>query len=609
MHNLKRFLLSSCLLAFIALAGWGCDEHHGSGDGNGVQEPAPEEDIHKRLRADADKAFNGLKGVFDPAMDCTDGVPDEKCNYWQLGHAFDTIIDYFLMITKDTKDSGTRGSIDTNGNNSKTIEGFRDIVFKTWNNTEGPENKSGPACWYDDFGWWGIAALKASRQTFWGDETDVTVKLDSCMGNGKPGTPVDQFRQMADCAWSQFNSFSTQVFELCKMNEFPQPMDCEMRFGNIFGPLFDGGVWNYVWAFGRPDQCNSPCDPTLCSDDPKDDIYCTTLDKKKCNACNLCGIQNTVTNGLYLILSSERDETVEAENELAFLMNWFDSDKITEKISAEDKKDKALLNRDIKPVNAGVGSDVPLAVVRERVSMYDGERDVKNFRKDLSWTGDQGLILGGLVDQMNTLDINSDDYHKLLNLAKEIINGVTFYMVDDKGILLPWKDPASSGSLSLCKPNSDCVQLPIGDPPGLDYPDHNTGPGVYMRYLLHAFKTNEDLRVFLLGKPYQDFVRTNALAVLDGADLCAPTTFCPTQPKETNKLATLVAAFEMIPKQCDLQNKDSSCQVCADAMPQSEACCPIPDPITGNAGCGTVIGVFEDTLCRNEFDKACLIGE
>jgi hypothetical protein len=59
--------------------------------------------------------------------------------YWQLGHSFDTIIDYFAFI--DGSDAAN----------------FSQIA------QQGHQSSLGSACWYDDFGWWGISALKAAQ--------------------------------------------------------------------------------------------------------------------------------------------------------------------------------------------------------------------------------------------------------------------------------------------------------------------------------------------------------------------------------------------------------------------------------------------------------------
>ena len=170
------------------------------------------------------------------------------------------------------------------------------------------------------------------------------------------------------------------------------------------------------------------------------------------------------------------------------------------------------------------------AVVRERVSSFlSGEMDRpgEGYRSDLAWTGDQGLILGGLVDRMRIVPSGSAEYEALLGIARQILAGTMDYLVDTepdkRGILLPWRP---------------------GDAPGGDDPDYRTGIGVFMRYLLYAYQNNTDLKSDLRQENAQVFVRANAEYVVHNSD----------RPQSedrvvnlTNNLATLVAAVGMLP--------------------------------------------------------------
>jgi hypothetical protein len=66
-------------------------------------------------------------------------------NFWQLGNAFDTMADYLVLARNkfpDTQDDAVAFIVDT--------------AFQKYLDTQ-----SGSACWYDDYGWWGIAGVKA----------------------------------------------------------------------------------------------------------------------------------------------------------------------------------------------------------------------------------------------------------------------------------------------------------------------------------------------------------------------------------------------------------------------------------------------------------------
>lgn len=254
-----------------------------------------------------------------------------------------------------------------------------------------------------------------------------------------------------------------------------------------YAPLFDGGVWNHI--------VDSGCNPG--------------------GSNPLCGRQNTVTNGLYLVLAQRLlldgklppNPAYEqaAIQEYQFLKSWFD---------LPQNPTQALMN------NYMTGR----AVVRERVSIFKSGTVDPDFRQELAWTGDQGLILGGLVDRMRIVGKASPEYLGLLAMARNLMAGTRDYLADQAaqpGYLLPWwPQPA----------------------PGNDSDDYWTGPAIYMRYLLNAFR-NDDLRVDLLTPAYQTFIRANAEYVVN----------MPNRPQSsdqvvnlTNNLAILVAAIVML---------------------------------------------------------------
>jgi hypothetical protein len=119
---------------------------------------------------------------------------------------------------------------------------------------------------------------------------------------------------------------------------------------------------------------------------------------------------------------------------------------------------------------------------------------------------------------MQLVGPGSPEYSLLRNLAQMIAAGVIDSLVAD-GLLQPW----TPGQLSPCG----------------DDGDYNTGPAVYMRYLLYAFQTNTDIRNYLRATGYPAFVQSNAAYVADH----------PSGDKDmvglTNDLATLTAAIMM----------------------------------------------------------------
>ena len=193
-----------------------------------------------------------------------------------------------------------------------------------------------------------------------------------------------------------------------------------------------------------------------------------------------------------------------ANREYGFLNLW---------LSLDDSNQESLLTRSAFPGNPDT------ALVRERVSTFGVKDDKGQYSRICgydpaqAWAGDQGLILGGLVDliEMPGNVANSED---LLTWAKQIAAGVLAgaNSPQHRGILPAW----------ITGQNQD---------PG----DYSTGIGVYMRYLLYVYQNNDDMRMYLQNIGYPDFVRANAEHVTLDSDSDMVTL--------TNDLATLVAAI------------------------------------------------------------------
>jgi hypothetical protein len=349
--------------------------------------------------------------------------------FWVLGHSFDTVLDYFL--TTDKSDASAFGIL------------ARDRYNEAKN--------SGNDYWWDDYGWWGIATVKAVTSKLFGGDEII-------------------FRTFAFECWTEINK-APDVWQRAKANPQYKPYE----------PRFDGGVWNHDFDSG--------CNPGSGGDD-------------------LCGRQNTVTNGLYWLLAQRlyfEQQNVDyrrfADREFKFLNAWCNF----------KTPDLALLNY--------YGNTKEKVIVRERVSTFLAGGEDADYRRDLAWAGDQGLFLGGLVDRMRILGKGSPEYPGLLNIARGLLAGSRDYLTDPQtGILRSWRpDPAPGRG---------------------DVGDYSTGIGVYMRYLLSVYQ-NDDLKADLKQRAFQDFLRANAENVVN-------------QPSDnglenlTNDLATLVAAIVIL---------------------------------------------------------------
>ena len=135
----------------------------------------------------------------------------------------------------------------------------------------------------------------------------------------------------------------------------------------------------------------------------------------------MCGIQNTVTNAQFLVLSircflekkTEEYQTL-ARTAWKWFQNWSDTN-----VSDDDKL--------LAPPPMGEG-----LLIRERVSTYafrDGKYpSVLDYQKDFYWTGDQGIFLGAAVDMAQMDPDHASSYRKT---AQALLQGVKIWMVDN----------------------------------------------------------------------------------------------------------------------------------------------------------------------------------
>jgi hypothetical protein len=271
---------------------------------------------------------------------------------------------------------------------------------------------------------------------------------------------------------------------------------CWRRPGTFseYGPVVVlGGVWNTLWKGTSNDHLGDKEDG-----DPSWKA--------------IGGKQNTVTNALYLICAQRRGDDGVAADQYGFLEAW---------LSSQQRPNLWW------PQNNGG------ALVRERVSRVGNGKPAPGFQKDWAWTGDQGLILGGLIDRI----AKGQNAAKALTYAEALLTGVRLSLVETNGLLLPCTITGTPPHLH-------------GKPP--DRADYATGTGVFWRYLLQAWNLNNpDLRRVLGSEEYKKFVQTNADAALapDKAALAPDKDGLAHIHKGDmliNQLAVLVAAIVML---------------------------------------------------------------
>jgi hypothetical protein len=348
----------------------------------------------------------------------------KPANPWQTGNVFDTLLEYVVRYTAP----------------GGSAEDVVQAGLTQWNKVKDS------MCWYDDYGWWGIAFAKAFddkyANVFGTHRSEAQENAKHCwdiMHTGKPNAPAP---------WNYKYKGGPNVW--ANRDETGNPG----YFTNAgwAQPRFTGGVWQYdLWVTPRPHppECTPNKNPKgLCVSDPK-----------LIDWCALGPFQLTVMNGLYFVLALRlalkkqgTGTAAAATAEYDFLKQWFSL-----------RGEESLLQ-----IFSGDGS----ALVRERVATYDKLNGVyptvEGYVAADAWCGDQGLMLGGLLDYLSFKPSNPDVESQAISIA----GGVLSHMVDENGVM-----PYSNGFDDH------------GDPD-----DYSCGSGVYWRYLLQGYNQNSTLK-------------------------------------------------------------------------------------------------------------------
>jgi hypothetical protein len=355
-------------------------------------------------------------------------------NGWQIGNVFDTLLEY--VVRYPVPGVSTQEVVQAGLDQWKKVGGAH-------------------LCWYDDYGWWGIAFAKAFDDKYAkvfndAQRREAQTLARHCwdvMHTGKPNAPApyNYSYRGGPNVWANRDETGNPGY---------------FTKAGWAQPRFTGGVWQYdLFATPRPH-------PPECTPNKNDDDLCVS--DPKLPECPLGPYQLTVMNGLYFVLALRlalqkqgTGTAAAARTEYDFLKKWFSL-----------KGDESLLQN-----FSGDGS----ALVRERVATYDkldgAYPKVEGYFAGDAWCGDQGLMLGGLLDYLSFDPSNPEVESQAISIA----GGVLSHMVDKNGVM------AYSDGFDV-----------HGDPD-----DYSCGSGVYWRYLLRGFNQNSTLHKQLL-----DFVIT-----------------------------------------------------------------------------------------------------
>jgi len=227
----------------------------------------------------------------------------EPGNGWQIGNVFDTLLEYVVRypIPGVSANEVVQAGLDQ------------------WTKVGG-----GKMCWYDDYGWWGIAFAKAFDDKYAkvfsnAQRSQAQTLARHCwdiMHTGKPNAP------------SPYNySYKGGPNVWANRDETGKPGYFTSSLGWA-QPRFPGGVWQYdLFATARPHPPECTPNKDSQNNDPNRDLR---VSDPKLWECPLGPYQLTVMNGLYFVLAlrlalhKQGTGTADAATaEYNFLKSWF----------------------------------------------------------------------------------------------------------------------------------------------------------------------------------------------------------------------------------------------------------------------------------------------
>ena len=395
-------------------------------------------------RRTAETLFQTLKNSIEAAPD--------NANPWTYGNSFDSMLDY-MMLTQKTGDSVIRKAATVLAQNGD---------------------------WYDDWCWPAIAALKACDPLY-----------ESVFAGYR-----DKFENIVLNNWRLIYSGSNDHSSIHSFGTQNVGNHISASYYDSVQPRFSGGAW----------QCDINREGNGISQDPT-----IPYNKKpKLSGPVLGPFQDTVINDLLLIYATRLsamkasdfpnsnpvnveiaiNQANTARSEVhSFLMNWCNMGRSSDKVDRNDSllifpSEAAFRNNNY---SGGV-------IVRERVGTYakvGTSYPIPNaYAPSRAWTGDQGLMLGGLVDHSDPI---SQD------IAAGILRGVKanlYQYYNNQYYVL------NSTSLNGWNENNSYPYY-LGCPTCYNA----GGGGIFMRNLLYALLTNNPtITALIQQQEYMAFV-------------------------------------------------------------------------------------------------------
>lgn len=393
-------------------------------------------------------------------------------NVWRTACAFDSLLDYFVVSGADSAPYG------------------QDALAAL-----DPTQKGN---WWDDFGWIGIAALRAAELGFAAqhriDFLKIAINAWCYMVGPRWSTRPDQtaiYPYTDPPGWAQFagthpvNRGAPNCWVDIGQTWPGAPPLIQAQLRPRYSP---GGIWNSPITF---------------------DAHPTPVPEYDGSGGVLNPIQNTVTNGVFALLSlrlclaaqnpaftayfTDAGVDVQAcnqawQDQIAWWQLWM--------LKTPDPWQSLLLTSQ-SGSRAG-------ALVRERVSSFHAVDNVvywdSSYDRSMTWSGDQGLLIGALREAQSMYRASPPP---VTGVYPQLIQGMfaNAFLPRTYGSVagefpLPWLQVGASDPYSAV-------------PPGYDYGDYQTGVAVFMRYLLQAHQADPALLA-----PYTPTILANATALV-----------------------------------------------------------------------------------------------
>ena len=424
------------------------------------------------------------------------------CNFWQVGCTFDTVLDYFRTL-EDANQLRPLDEVLRTRLIEHAITGYQNGIIGI------------SANWYDDWCWWGIAAAKAfdpayekgfgdKADTFrtmalnlWdlvdkGDYAPVAYSIPGSVWQNSASIPNNgrfTAQMLADRA--RLHAGTRNVWSLIVHGRDGVPSERNKEDYAYFTtpvpdvwavPRFEGGCWQYdmsVENFPAGDGTGSSPNPSnsalgTCQVTLMQGLYlsfcCALLAAARRKS------REKLSGGAWDALLSEESYSQAAEAVVGFLTSWLDLEGLESLAARQYKK---------KPI--------PGMLVHERPRTYaalPGTFDypkIEGYDYNLFWAGDQGLIMGALMQYRELISGGADQGD-----AGEQPVWATCPEALLKGVCHTMAEQAEPGPYNPVPPY--IPSAPFGD-----IGDYLSGSGVFWRYVMRCSRADEAFRAQAKG--------------------------------------------------------------------------------------------------------------